>query len=470
MVNLITENLLKNQSYVSNKTASKSSPAVKREDAPVKNKKQYFPGEKQALGLGMLLTGAGLLWCAVSTPGKMKFFKEDIVNKSVKMGAAANDCENYIRAFKTPVAPESERYIQEFLKTRCAKPQDFIINSGENPTAKSILDMQYNGFVRAAKYGEVQKAGASYFGEFGVKLEREKYKWLDNIWAKVHETKKVLKDCTKVLNFRFGLHSKKVKQAEANLEQMAESFGRTLDKTVVNTVEQETRAKYLEMSQILTKSRKSKVEAKENLINSAFIEMRKTLGLPEDFAPSYGKIPTADNFKKLSKQDLLPVKLPEFDGRDYSNNYYINVIENTDFSKLKKVDLRRIFYKMPYDENLKDLGFLIDRIRLEKAGLTDKSKIDVCQNVIAKLEYLSNKLHKSGHADLLKKSDIDFAGMSEEKRRASLYNISTVSRRLGYETIEDLFEKLIKNNPKYKDLSIRDYGDIIKSNPELYFL
>ena len=62
-----------------------------------------------------------------------------------------------------------------------------------------------------------------------------------------------------------------------------------------------------------------------------------------------------------------------------------------------------------------------------------------------------------------------FDGILSEKNRANLYSIYNLARRCGYETIEDLCENFVKNNPKLESSDLKKYVEIIKNNPEIYF-
>ena len=113
---------------------------------------------------------------------------------------------------------------------------------------------------------------------------------------------------------------------------------------------------------------------------------------------------------------------------------------------------------------------MIDRIRLQneldKSLGQDNEKL--YNNTIAKLESLGEKLKNFGEHELLTRCDKDFDNLSAEQKRAKLYYITQVSKRLGFETISDV-DKYFANNEKYNKLNIRKYIEIFNKNPEIYF-
>ena len=105
---------------------------------------------------------------------------------------------------------------------------------------------------------------------------------------------------------------------------------------------------------------------------------------------------------------------------------------------------------------MQDLGFLIDRLRLrqavDKAKSPDRaSSYDV---IVPKLEYLSKRLHEFGKRELFGVLDKDFDHMRLEKKRASVYYVLRVARRLGFDSIQDMDAMMLKENSAYADLNI----------------
>ena len=89
--------------------------------------------------------------------------------------------------------------------------------------------------------------------------------------------------------------------------------------------------------------------------------------------------------------------------------------------------------------------------------------------IIPKLEYLSKRLHEFGKRELLDVINKDFDHMRQDNRQAAVYYILRVAKRIGFESIQEMDEALMKENTVYANLNIRNYIRIFKENPDLYF-
>ena len=115
---------------------------------------------------------------------------------------------------------------------------------------------------------------------------------------------------------------------------------------------------------------------------------------------------------------------------------------------------------------------MIDRLRLrnELDKSVRKNNETVYKTAIAKLEYLAVKLKDIGESELMLKCNQDFDNLSVEQRKAKLYYIHQISKRLGFNTIGQMDEYYAKNNEAYVKMPIRKYVEIIKENPDMYFI
>ena len=49
------------------------------------------------------------------------------------------------------------------------------------------------------------------------------------------------------------------------------------------------------------------------------------------------------------------------------------------------------------------------------------------------------------------------------------YYASRIARRLGYDSLQEMDNCLLKENIAYKDMNIRKYINIFINNPDIYF-
>ena len=100
------------------------------------------------------------------------------------------------------------------------------------------------------------------------------------------------------------------------------------------------------------------------------------------------------------------------------NNYFLAALEQ-DFTGLSEADVRKFFYSSSPDNNLRDLGYLIDRLRLRQAILKARNngKKSVYDTLIPKLEYFSARLNEFGKRELLIRCSADFGSMNVVQRR-----------------------------------------------------
>ena len=237
-------------------------------------------------------------------------------------------------------------------------------------------------------------------------------------------------------------------------------------------IENAVRSQHGQMAQAITESRKLQNLAKENIINTSFYQAKKLLNLPDDFGPSYLKIPQLSDFDgRLDSIELKPITVPPRLKEIYDDNNYFKLAIENDFTDLSENDMLKIFYSISPDENLKDLGYLIDRLRLRQAILKTKNgdKKSVYDVIIPKLEYLSARLHEFGNRDLFTRCSVDFDSMNVTERSDVLRHIYNTASRLGYESIADMASALAKESSNYRTLNIRNYMKIFKDNPDIYF-
>ena len=283
-------------------------------------------------------------------------------------------------------------------------------------------------------------------------------------------TKLDLNDFIKIPIARNEKHAGLIEAAEnkliSSVNFMSMQTGKIIDEQTLSTIKR----LYVQMANAVLESKRRIRQSKMNVIDETYVRMSKVLGL-KDFKPSYHSIPVASGFDELTAQQLRPTKLPSKLRKAALSNSYLKAIQTKDFSNLTDEDLYEIFYSANYENSLQDLGFLIDRLRLRQA--VDKAKAPERASsydvIIPKLEYLSKRLHEFGKRELFVVLDKDFDNMRVENKQASVYYILRVAKRLGYQSLQEMDQAMMKENAAYPNLSIRKYIQIFIDNPDLYF-
>lgn len=478
MVKLIS-NRIENYQVVSPQNRAYTSGSVKKEhkeEIPKSTDKKVKSWKDMLAPLGLVAGGGILLYYGIKTPGKVKLFKNNIKSRLFQMEAELGDYNSFVKKTVDMQFGGVARYIQEYKQQRFPDISNFISNIKMLQNPKLISNINDLAFLTVAKSDvEVTRPGASDIGNFSVIVDqavREASKLID---GKKYKSRMVMNDYVHVPKFKDGKHSDLMESAENQLIAMSTSISQQMETVKNEKLHIMIKANYKKMAEIITNMRQQRTASKENVIEATFEKLSSLLKL-ENFVPSYNKIPTLENYEKLTYEQLKPSSIPKSIEDMAKNNIYLSVIKSKDFNNFNDLndrDVYEIFYRSPYNNNLKDLGFLIDRIRVKQAianSLSETAESDNLNIIIAKLEYLSNKLHKVGSEELIKKCQKDFNKMTLGQRQAALYYVTTVSRRLGFDTIKDMDKYFAEHNDIYKTLNIRDYIEIFDRNPDLYFV
>jgi len=427
------------------------------------------------LALPILLIGSGgiLLYYGIKMPGRLKQFRNGVKNKKFEMNTELSKLGVATWDILDKSFSKTRKYIQNYAAQYCLNPKDYLVYFRTIKEPKKILlckNLALNAVRRCdnSSYG----GGASDFNRFTSFVEQEN-KVINNFLSRRRQrARQNLKDLANVPAFSDEKYPEHVQAARKELELLADVLSGQVDEIGNKRLNFLLKYNYKNMRDVVVASRHSRMEAKQAIIDKSFEMVRKALNLPEDFVPSYKKIPAGEKIKTLTAEELKPMRLPSGLKEQYSDNSYFNLLATTDFSKLDSEDLKRIFYSSPYEMSLKDLALLIDEMRLEEVvANSQKSKNSgIFRVAIAKLEHLLHKLNDFGEKELISRASKDFDKMSVEQRHASLYYLSTVSRRLGFASIEEMDKYFAKTNPEYRNLNIRNYMEIFKENPDIYFV
>ncbi len=417
---------------------------------------------------GLITSGAILLYYGIKSPTKTQ-----LINKLVKERTEQiqSNLRVYTKAVDETISSSYEQianYIRKFIDDNTFEPITLIRHIKEPKTLLKEQDIAYSAVNLAGTEG--QKAGASAIGNFSVVI--------GNVFKNVSDNLEHQKELMRLL---FNDYCKLPKLKDSKYEQLLLKSEGDLRDTAGLTLSQMTVHKFLnhkavfekyysEMAQAITNTRQNRMAVKKQIVEDAYAALRQILGLGEEFAPSYSRLPNLDRFNKLTKAELKPQQLPAELVELYKENVYFESLMSKDFSKLTNDDLTQIFYRADYDNNLQDLRLLIDRIRLHQAYAQKKSPklVPAYENSIAKLEYLANQLDDFAKSELLKMSSKEFRKVPEAKRQANLYYVSRISRRMGFNTISELDEFMSKDL-RFKNLEIREFVEDFIQKPEVYF-
>ena len=119
-----------------------------------------------------------------------------------------------------------------------------------------------------------------------------------------------------------------------------------------------------------------------NVIDTSFERMAYLLDL-KYFKPSYSRVPEAVDFPKLTPEQLKPMQLPKKLKKEMKSNLYIDLLMKKDFANLTDKDIENIFNSIHSNNNLQDLGFLIDRLRLRQVLYKSKNPNTIYMRIIS---------------------------------------------------------------------------------------
>ena len=469
MVNLISDSVVNSAGRGSNSsfvTLMLDRPQKSQASAPVKNENKV---KKYALPAGLLTGGGILLYLGLRRPGKNKLFNTHIKNQIFNMEKKVHEFTAFVRTSVEDIAGESSNYITNYKAAHHINPIEYSSRLKVFRRPEKLAEAQDLSFEAISNHTNF---GMEDMSEFSSVFNRLKGAAEEQIVNKKRLVKSAISENVHITLPKAEKYSDMVEAGENHLITMQNSLSSQLDVIQKTRIENAVRSQHGQMAQAITESRKLQNLAKENIINTSFYQAKKLLNLPDDFGPSYLKIPQLSDFDgRLDSIELKPITVPPRLKEIYDDNNYFKLAIENDFTDLSENDMLKIFYSISPDENLKDLGYLIDRLRLRQAILKTKNgdKKSVHDVIIPKLEYLSARLHEFGNRDLFTRCSVDFDSMNVTERSDVLRHIYNTASRLGYESIADMDSALAKESSNYRTLNIRNYMKIFKDNPDIYF-
>ncbi|MBD5401805.1 hypothetical protein HDR58_03245 [bacterium] len=444
---------------------------------PEKNHQQIEQNKQNSLKKAMLpasliASGGLLIYYGVKKPGAVKFVKNlvkerlDQIDKGVREFSELTS-ETVKKEFINSDTPRIK-----YQKDRWFNVQNSLdsINSAKDTT--ELINAQNDSFK--AIRNEIMKnfrEGASDFDVYKLFLSRIAGAVLSKVEPKRFELSKVFSDYTHVPNFESGKHTELIEKSKNKIIERTNLAYKQMYETQCDTIGKEISSNSNAMAQIILRGRELISDAKKSIIDSSFAKIRELFGIGEDFVPTYSKLPTVENFEKLSPEQLKAQNLTDEIKKIFESNPLGEILETTDFSKPNQTLLKDTFGRMSELFTIEDIGFYIDRLRLQEA--TDKAlgknNADLYSTLIAKLEFLSVNLRKICDKDIIQRCSIDFDKLNIEQQRSKLYYIQNTAKKLGLNSLEETDHYLAESYPEYLESSVHKNIEQIKNNSEKFF-
>lgn|SRR5574344_30811 len=475
MTNLITSKISNVDIRSQNVASSVVDEKIKSKDfIPEKPIQQTNSRKLKPLLPLSLITGGGILiYLGFKKPSAVKFFKRMIKDRCFKIERNIQEFSVYTEKLIDDSFDSFPGRVSKFRKEKFAQTEQGVNQIMSSSNALEVLACQDKAYdsVLSKYYSDLQQ-GASPFDSFMVLLSNKRFEISPQIGAKRNAMNLSCKDLTNIPCFRQGKHPELIRQAEDQLSNLSSSASSEMSRIEHDKFNSVINGNAVNMATAVVDSRMAIKDAKALFMESSFIKIRELLNLSKDFVPTYGKVPSLANYEKLTLQELCPQKISRKFNKLFEKNIYWDAVLNKDFNKINDRDIKELFYSVPPVLSVKDIGLMIDRLRLEQVvdNSLGKSNDDLYKILTAKLEFLYNKLTDFGGEELLKRCDEDFDHLSIPARKGKMFYVYDISRKLGYDTLLEMDKDFAKNNEDYIDSTIRKYIPLVNSNPELYFM
>jgi hypothetical protein len=335
-------------------------------------------------------------------------------------------------------------------------------------SAREVLNVQERAFNEITPRNH---QGMQEVDNIKNELEKRRLTVWDSVKSERNKNSTIFTDIANIPPFKDGSNQKLVDKYNKILSEKRDANIKEMNQFTDNETNFYKRFYAKKMATIIRTNRENRNLEKEHILQDAFKKIKDLLQIKEDFSPSYFDKLTLEKYSKLTTDELKPQKLPAEITKLLEHTPYSNTILKKDFNNISDQDLKNLFYRLQSNNSLKDLRYLIDKLRLEKEiSKAEKSNLSTHFDIIIpKLEYLSIKLNELGEKEILNSLSKDFSRMNKEEKIATLFKVDTISKRLGYSSINSMDEKLYRTNQDYDRLKLEELMLEVKLNPDLYF-
>ena len=471
MADLISQKVMSYQNVSPSKTYT---PPAERKEVTAEEKtfREKLRDNKTNIIAGGLITGGAiLLYLGLTRPGKNDIFDKYINGRIEEMVSIVDKFSDFAGKKIESAFKKSLSYITKYKETYIINPKAYTSKLEPADTPQKVMAAQDTAFGRL--YQIFNGGMKSSKDDFSVLFQRIKYEVMGEVSGQQNRTALALKDYLSLPhgnNFAEDM----LQEVEAHLDSKQKSlldFMERLKNTKINIAEN---FQFGQLANAITESRLSGTRTKEALLDTAFGKIRQMLSLDKGFEPMYKQRRYDLSEIKSLDEYLKPTKSPDEVMQNFEQNVFMDILEKTDLGKMSEDEVRRAFYRMPKDYNLKDLRYLIDRIRLHgvvaAAEKADGGQAGIYKALEVKLEYLSNILNDFGEKELLRCCGFDIEKLNPDQIEGCMAHLSKASRRLGYENFSIMNREMLKTSEDYAKLKLSNYAEMIEDNPKKFFV
>ena len=428
--------------------------------------------KKLLLPLGLLAGGGLLIYLGIRRPDVNSVFKKITKAHSIEIEKEPPLYYEKVEKSISEFLNNSLEKIYQYKQQRLKDISERVVNPQTASNVKDIITKQNEAFSAIDFHlNPNRQFGANEFDRYYVQMSSDLLKIRDKLAAERYQSKLKMNDQIQINSSQEFINSVGLKKYNDALAKAQYTLRENIEQLLNEKINYSVNFQSKVMTNIITEIRDLLVETKGNIITSSFNKMSEFLNL-KNFKPSYNKTITIKNFKQLTEQELNPIKLSNELEEMFEGNIYIKAIKDINFNTVSKSKLEQIFAQTKSIGNIRDIKFMIDRIRLlneaQKSQGINNEKI--YKNTIAKLEYLYVKLKNIGEQEFLTHCNQKFSTMSKEQFKAKIYAMNKISRALGYHTLTQANRNFIRKYPNYSKTQFKKSAELIYTYPEDFFM
>lgn len=435
--------------------------------------------EKLKLPVSLIAGGGLLIYLGVRRPSVNSIFKKIVKSHLLEM---EKEIPLYFEKTDKAISEFVENSLDDIYNFKQFKLNEMSTKIEKFDDVSDPMDLikKQNSVFEVINHGlnPYMNAGAGDFDKYFVKIHSKARVLLNELSAQRYQSKLKMEDLLQINSSKEFIQSSGEKVyndayqnaqivLKDNISELSAKMEKYTDSKIKNAVNFQSKI----MANIITELRDLHVETKKEILTKAFEKMSEIAHL-DKFSPSFKNKITNNNFAKLNEQDLKPLELPEELVNMFEGSVYFDAVRRIDFNTLDKSIVETIFNRAKNIEGVRDIKYMIDRIRLLNAAQKFKG-IDnekIYNNTIAKLEGLYLKLKAYGEGEFLSQCSQSFSLMSKEEYRTKIYRLDQISRALGYHTLTQANRNFIRKYPHYSQLPFNKSIELIIEHPEDFFI